>query len=115
MKPLISLLTVLILITSRASGHVAVDEMAAAANKFLGALKPEQAEKASFKWKDDERQNWHYIPKPRKGLTIKEMTQEQRRLAMNLLRSGLSDHGYGKATNIMSLEIILKELEGPSG
>jgi uncharacterized protein DUF3500 len=114
MKPLISILTLSILLTGRAMAHVAVDEMASAANKFLGALKPDQAQKASFQWKDDERQNWHYIPKTRKGLTIKEMTADQRQLAMKLLRSGLSDHGYGKATNIMGLEIILKELEGPS-
>ena len=114
MKPLIPILTLSILLTGRAMAHVAVDEMAAAANKFLGALKPDQAQKASFQWKDDERQNWHYIPKTRKGLTIKDMAADQRQLAMKLLRSGLSDHGYGKATNIMGLEIILKELEGPS-
>jgi hypothetical protein len=113
MKALIPLLTFSLLLTTHAVAHVVVDEMAAAASKFLAALKPEQAAKASFKWQDDERQNWHYIPKARKGLPIREMTQDQRQLAMTLLRSGLSDHGYGKATKIMNLEVILKELEGP--
>jgi hypothetical protein len=113
MKALLSLIA-LALFTTAAVAHVAVDEMADAATKFLGSLKPEQATKASFKLKDDERQNWHFIPKARNGLPIKEMTEDQRKLAMKLLRSGLSDHGYGKATNIMSLETILRELEGPN-
>jgi len=113
MKAIVSLIA-LSLFTMAAVAHVAVDEMADAATKFLSSLKPEQAAKASFKLKDDERQNWHFIPKARNGLPIKDMTEDQRKLAMKLLRSGLSDHGYGKATNIMSLETILRELEGPN-
>ena len=114
MKALVYLVA-LLLFTTAAVAHVAVDEMADAATKFLGSLKSEQAAKASFKLKDDERQNWHFIPKARNGLPIKDMSEDQRKLAMKLLRSGLSDHGYGKATNIMSLETILRELEGPNG
>jgi hypothetical protein len=114
MKALVSLLAVAFFCNS-ALAHVAVDEMSDAATKFLGALKPEQAKKASYPLKDDERQNWHFIPKARNGLPIKEMTEDQRKLAMKLLRSGLSDHGYGKATNIISLELILRELEGANG
>ncbi len=113
MKALVSLI-LFAFFTTAAVAHVAVDEMADAATKFLGSLKSEQAAKASFKLKDDERQNWHFIPKARNGLPIKDMTEDQRKLAMKLLRSGLSDHGYGKATNIMSLETILRELEGPN-
>lgn len=112
MRALVLLLA--ILLATSATAHVAVDEMAAAANTFLESLQPGQAEKASFKLKDDERQNWHFIPKARKGLPIKEMTEEQRPLAMKLLRSGLSDHGYRKATTVISLETILRELEGPN-
>lgn len=115
MKAFLVLLTTGLLLSTPARAHVAVDDMARAAKEFLGSLKTEQAEKASFQLKDDERQNWHFIPKPRKGLAIKDMTESQRKLAMKLLRTGLSDHGYGKATNIMSLEAILRELEGPNG
>ena len=92
--------------------HPAATEMAEAANRFLAALNPAQRAKAAFEFKADERLNWHYIPKDRKGLTIKEMSPEQRALAHALLLSGLSPHGYTKATNIMSLEPILFELEG---
>src|SRR5262249_22995071 len=93
---------------------LAADEMAAAANKFLAALDDAQKAKASFDFKNDERENWHFIPKERKGLTVKEMTADQRKLAHALLRTGLSPHGYDKATNVMSVENVLAELEGPN-
>src|SRR6266496_4096065 len=72
--------------------HPAATEMAAAANRFLSALTPAQRTKAAFAFKADERLDWHYIPKDRKGLTIKEMSPEQRQLAHALLLSGLSQH-----------------------
>ena len=40
---------------------------------------------------------------PRKGLTIKSMTEPQRQLARKLLESGLSQKGYLTATSIMDL------------
>src|SRR5262249_22182822 len=87
-------------------------EMAQAANHFLAALSPEQRAKATFDFKDDERANWHFIPKARKGLPFKELTPAQRPLAFALLSTGLSQAGYAKATTIMSLEQVLGELEG---
>lgn len=110
---LVPLFAFILAIVCRA--HVAGDEMAAAANKFLDGLTPEQRAAATFDLKNEERTNWHFIPKVRKGLTLQKMNQEQRTLAHALLRSGLSAHGYQKATNIISLESILKELEGPRG
>ena len=86
--------------------------MAMRANQFLASLDAEQKAKASFDFKGDERSNWHFIPKTRKGLALKEMTPEQRKLAHALAASGLSQQGYSKATNIMSLEPILHQLEG---
>jgi Spy/CpxP family protein refolding chaperone len=88
------------------------EEMATAARRFLDALTPEQRAKASFEFKADDRQDWHYIPKDRKGITFKELDAKQRQLGLALLRSGMSEGGYTKATNIMSLEPILAELEG---
>jgi len=89
--------------------------MAEAARNFLASLTTEQQAKASFEWKDGERQNWHFIPKPRKGLPLKELTPAQRPLAHALLGSGLSQRGYLKATTIISLEQILHELEQGTG
>src|SRR5437868_5327943 len=90
------------------------DEMADAANHFLAALTPDQKAKATYEFKDEERFDWHFIPKPRKGLPFKEMTSPQRLLAHALLNSGLSQRGYTKATTIMSLEQILYEVESKS-
>src|ERR1041385_3994787 len=89
-------------------------EMADAANNFLASLTPEQKTKATYEFKDEERYDWHFIPKPRKGLPFKEMTSPQRLLAHALLNSGLSQRGYAKAASIMSLEQILYEVENKS-
>jgi hypothetical protein len=88
--------------------------MAEAAKNFLAALTPEQKTKATYEFQDEERFDWHFIPKPRKGLPFKEMTSPQRLLAQALLNSGLSQRGYMKATSIMSLEQILYEVENKS-
>jgi len=102
-----------IALTPLARGHDArsAEEMAQAAKNFLADLTPEQKEKAQFQFTDDERRNWHFIPRARKGLPVKEMTQPQRLLAQALLASGLSSRGYEKAVTIMSLEEVLAELE----
>jgi hypothetical protein len=92
----------------------ASEEMAVAAQSFLKSLSPEQAAKAKFDFADAERKNWHFIPKERKGLTLKEMREDQRKLAHALLQTGLSAKGFEKATTIMTLEQILAELEGPN-
>jgi len=95
-----------------ARAHDVGEDMAAAANKFLGALSAEEKAKAAFEFKNAERLNWHYIPRDRKGLAFKEMNSEQQRLAHGLIRSAMSQHGYAKATNIISLELVLQEMEG---
>ena len=60
-------------------------KMAVAADRFLESLTKDQAEKAVFDFDSPERINWHFIPRERKGLPIKEMTPEQRALAFGLL------------------------------
>ena len=86
--------------------------MAAAADQWLASLDAPQRAAAVFPWREGERANWDYVPRPRKGLTLKAMTAAQRGLARALLASGLSRHGWEKATNIMTLELILRDLEG---
>lgn len=85
--------------------------MSNAANALLNTLSAEQKGKAVFSFNDEERLNWHFIPRERKGLSYKLMTPEQRPLAMALLNSSLSQQGFIKATSIMSLEEILKRQE----
>lgn len=90
-------------------------EMAGMAQNFLKALSPEQKAKAHMEMQDAERKNWHFVPRPRKGLAIKEMTPAQRLLTHALLVSGLSHTGYQKAVSIMSLDEILAALEQGRG
>ena len=89
-------------------------EMSGAATAFWKSLTPEQQKKAGFDFKSDERLNWHFIPRDRLGLPLKEMKEDQRKLALALLAAGLSKGGYDKATTIMTLEPILAEMEGPN-
>ncbi len=93
----------------------ALSPMTETANRFLATLSPEQRAKATFAFSDDERMDWHYIPKPRKGLPFAEMMPYQKHLASALLASGLSQAGYIKAVTIMSLEDVLRIMENDSG
>ena len=89
--------------------------MTECANRFLAALDANQRGKATFPFDADERMNWHFIPKERKGLPLREMTPYQKHLASALLAAGLSQTGYIKAVTIMSLEDVLKIIENDSG
>jgi hypothetical protein len=89
--------------------------MATAAGRFLADLTPEQRQQATFAFDAEERLNWHYIPRERKGLPIKAMSEGQRKLARDLLRTGLSQRGYVTATSIMDLETVLGDLERRQG
>jgi hypothetical protein len=93
----------------------AVSLMTECANRFLAALDANQRGKATFPFDADERMNWHFIPKERKGLSLREMTPYQKHLASALLAAGLSQTGYIKAVTIMSLEDVLKTMENDSG
>ena len=86
--------------------------MTAAARAWLDSLTPDQRKVAQFPFDAEERFVWYYTPVPRKGLTLKAMTEPQRALAMALLRSGLSEKGYSKAETIRSLEDVLVEMGG---
>ncbi|MDX1950897.1 MAG: DUF3500 domain-containing protein [Verrucomicrobiota bacterium] len=95
--------------------HSAAEEMAESANHFLAALTTEQREKAVFPLASDERLNWHFIPKERKGLSFAEMNPAQSSLGYAMLSSAMSHRGFMKATAIMSLEQILFEIEQNRG
>jgi hypothetical protein len=107
---LIAACTVTVMIASQKSAAT----MQKAATQFLDSLSPDQKARASFPFDGEERLRWHFIPNetfPRKGLMIKDMNEAQRRLAHDLLRSGLSARGYLKVTSIIELEDILKAIE----
>lgn len=81
------------------------------AQAFLKTLTDAQKQKASFPYDSKERLNWHYIPRPRKGLPLKELDRNARKAAHALLQASLSEAGYSQALNVMSLEEVLYLLE----
>src|SRR5262249_39923498 len=92
--------------------------MADAAQKFLDSLTAEQKAKATFTFDDKERTNWIFVPvqdkdrKPgRKGLRLEEMTEDQKKTVLELLKTGTSESGFKQAVTIMSLEAVLHDLE----
>jgi hypothetical protein len=88
------------------------ESMTAAATKYLASLSEEQRAQSVMEYDHPERSDWHFIPKAhRKGLQVRDMDDSQRQRAHDLLRSSLSQIGYDKATKIMELENLLKELE----
>jgi len=85
------------------------NEMAAAASRLVTTLDLKQLGLLQIRFDDSERENFHFIPRERKGLPLSEMRTDQQVIALSLLSSGLSHLGYGKVTTIMSLERVLYE------
>jgi hypothetical protein len=85
--------------------------MATAARAFLKTLDAAQLAKVQFAFDSEERFNWHFIPRERKGLPLKEMTQPQRDAALSLLKTGLSAAGMSRAETIRNLELVLRAME----
>ncbi|HET9744944.1 MAG TPA: DUF3500 domain-containing protein, partial [Chitinophagaceae bacterium] len=86
-------------------------DMAKAATVFLQTLSEKQKTRIQFQFDEEERYNWNYVPRSRKGLTLNEMTGQQIKDAFALLRTALSDTGFNKTNSIIQLETVLKELE----
>ena len=96
----------------------AASGMATAADAFLASLTPEQKQQAVLPLEGEEPSRWHYIPNemfPRKGLQLKDMTEAQRTLAHDLMKTGLSQRGFMTATSIMALEDVLHAIEAAAG
>ncbi len=90
-------------------------DMVRAANAFLASLAPPERSKALFAFEDAERLNWHFVPRARRGLPLKEMSAKQRELARGILRASLSQRGYLTASTIIDLELVLREMgESPT-
>ena len=60
---------------------------------------------------DRERLDWHYTPRSRNGVALKELDARGRDAVHALLKTALSAPGYRKATNIIELELVLREIE----
>ena len=72
----------------------AYEAMARAALAFLGALDSRRRRQATFPFAHAERQNWHYVPRRREGVPLKDMAADARTAALALLQVGLSAAGW---------------------
>ena len=93
------------------SSDAARTAMAGAALAFLGALPAEARKRAVFALSNRERLNWHYVPRGREGVAFKAMPAPARAAAHELMKASLSAVGYTKATNVIQLETVLRQIE----
>jgi hypothetical protein len=92
---------------------VAAEPITRAANRWLESLDAGQRERAVRPFADATRTAWHFVPKnDRKGVQLRDMTDQQQEAALVLLRSVVSAAGYDKATGIMQLDELLRIIEG---
>lgn len=82
---------------------------------LLTTLSDDQRAKIRFPFEDAERLNWHFVPRERRGLPLKEMSEAQVAVVMDLLGAALSETGAAKAKNVLLLEGVLGELESAGG
>lgn len=86
-------------------------DMIVEAIAFLDSLDHVRRKVALYPFDSGERFDWHYVPRRRPGLHLRDMEAGQRQAAMALLRTGLSDSGFAAAQGIMALEDVLKSRE----
>lgn len=99
----------------RSRGRASRTTMAGLVRDLLETLDDDARRRTVWPFADDERFNWHYVPRPRAGLAIEEMTEATRAALDALLRHALSEAGYDKATGVRRLEEPLGLLERHAG
>jgi Protein of unknown function (DUF3500) len=109
MKTVLPYLFALVSLTAAEPSSTAL--MKSAAEGFLASLDDAKRAKAAFPIHADDRENFRYTPRERSGLPLKEMDESQRKAAMKLLESALSDKGRLKAMQVITLEGVLAEIE----
>jgi len=85
-----------------------------AACAWLAALSAEQRQQAMFSVDHDHWRRWSNIHPPllRHGVCLMEATESQRKLAYDLLASGLSAAGFDAAVDVMRLNETVGEMTG---
>jgi hypothetical protein len=89
-----------------------VGRMAGAAEGFLATLGPPESEAVGGELGGPGFREWSYLPGPRAGLSLSEMTAPQRDAALTLLDTGCSATGARTARAVIELDIIRRQLGG---
>jgi hypothetical protein len=100
------------LFSIRASG-VSTTPVVRAADRFLKSLRPDQKVRTVFSVQDSEWRRWSNVDNGiflRQGVSLKEMTEQQREAAMSLMRESLSAKGLQLSLDIMKTDQTLREI-----
>jgi hypothetical protein len=90
---------------------VSTAPMREAMTRFLAALTPEQREETMFPVDDIEWRAWNNVHRyDRKGVSFREMNEDQRAVAFDLLRASLSVKGFETSRDIMRLNGTIAEI-----
>ncbi len=98
----------------RATG-VSTDSIRVAADTFLATLNTADLSRSHFAIDDPEWRDWSNVDVgifPRRGISLEEMTLQQKDAAWNLLKESLSAEGIEQTQNIMRTEQTLLEING---
>jgi hypothetical protein len=96
------------LLANEKSASAAIQE---AAETFLASLDDVHLKQAKIPFKDAERENWHYTPRVRAGLALKDMNDSQKNAGVGLVTATLSEKASYKAAQIILLEGVLAGIE----
>jgi len=116
MRILISILAVGLTgaVAAQDKGHASAAvaaKMRVSVERFVVALPEKSRVLAVRPFEDRDRTDWHYTPRSRNGISLKELDAPAREAVHGLLRLALSAPGYRKAVNIVELELVLREIE----
>ena len=85
--------------------------MRTAANALAAATPASGQPRLMFAFDDTLRADWHYTPRSRAGIALKDMNPAQRVAARALLEAPLSASGLATVQDVMALEAVLRDLE----
>jgi Protein of unknown function (DUF3500) len=86
-------------------------DLVAAASRLLATLSAELRGRLVLPFGSEERIDWHYVPRRRPGISLKELSAPQKQAVHAVLLAGLSPRGYEKTAGVIELEGILREIE----
>lgn len=84
------------------------------ARAFLDGLSAEQRGKAWYRFDHPDRYDWHWVPRDRNGISLKELAPAQRESGFVMAGAVLSEAGLAKVKAIIARESVLARTEGAS-
>ncbi len=107
----LGLTTATLMIPSRSQAQLH-HEMVQRARDFLDTLTDAQRRQTLYPFEAETRLDWHFFPRTRPGLALREMAQAQQERVWALLAAGLSERGLAAARDVIRTEAILGDLTG---